>query len=83
MELLLVLALLACPVGMGAMMWWMGRNMNNDQNKNDQAEQPAAPENAEQPAAPEDAELLRDEHARLTAQIDQLERAEQTGARTR
>lgn len=74
MELLLVLALLACPVGMGLMMWWMGRNMNNGQNNNDQAEQPAAPENAEQ---------LRDEHARLTAQIDQLERAERTGERTR
>ncbi|MDP8967446.1 MAG: hypothetical protein M3N04_02490 [Actinomycetota bacterium] len=72
MELLLVLALLACPVGMGLMMWWMGRTMKNGQSS--QAEQPAAPENPEQ---------LRDEHARLTAQIDQLERAEQTGERTR
>lgn len=25
MESLLFLALLACPVGMGLMMWWMGR----------------------------------------------------------
>lgn len=74
MELLLVFALLACPVGMGLMMWWMGRNMKNGQNENDQAEQPAAPQNPEQ---------LRDEHARLTAQIDQLERAEQTPERSR
>ncbi len=72
MELLLVLALLACPVGMGLMMWWMGRTMKNGQSS--QAEQPATPENPEQ---------LRNEHARLTAQIDQLERAEQTGERTR
>lgn len=33
MELLLVLALLACPVSMGAMMWWMGRNTKNPSNQ--------------------------------------------------
>lgn len=33
MELLLVLALLACPVSMGAMMWWMARNTKNPSNQ--------------------------------------------------
>jgi cell division protein FtsB len=56
-ESLLVLALLACPVGMGAMMWWMGRNMKHQQ---------AAP------AATDGVEELRAEEARLTAEIDQL-----------
>lgn len=27
-DLLFPLLLLACPVGMGAMMWWMSRTMN-------------------------------------------------------
>ena len=72
MELLLVLALLACPVGMGLMMWWMSRNMNHGQD-----------DQAAKPAAPDDVEQLRDEHARLTAQIDQLERTERAGERTR
>ena len=34
MEFLLVAALLACPLGMGAMMWWMARS---------QKQPPAAP----------------------------------------
>ena len=66
MEALVLLALLACPVGMGAMMWFMGRNM--------QQQQPAV-------AAPaENVEDLRSEQARLTAEIDQLhsERAART-----
>lgn len=65
MEALIVLALLACPVGMGVMMWWMGRGMKQDQ----------------APAAPENVDDLRTERARLTAEIDQLhsERATRTG----
>lgn len=58
MEALLILALLACPVGMGAMMWWMGRSMK-------QSPQPAP--------VGDNADELRAEQARLSAQIDQLE----------
>ena len=56
---LLVAALLACPVGMGAMMWWMGRNMKQGEQK------PAV--------SAHDAHALRSEQARLTAEIDQLQ----------
>ena len=68
MEALLLLALLACPVGMGAMMWFMGRNMKQQ------------PPTAAAPA--EDLDELRSEQARLTAEIDQLqsERAARTAA---
>lgn len=51
-------AALACPVGMGAMMWFMAKGMRK--------EKPAA----EQPA---DAADLRAEHARLGAELDRLE----------
>jgi hypothetical protein len=57
---LLVAALLACPVGMGAMMWWMNRGAKQQQRK-------------EAPAAPESLEGLRSEQARLTREIDQLQ----------
>ena len=73
MEFLLIAALLACPVGMGAMMWWMGR-MNKTQ-KTEQAGHVAPVARSTTDAGVDD---LRDEHARLTAQIDQLERHEQT-----
>lgn len=72
MELLIVLALLACPVGMGAMMWWMGRNMNQSN-----ADQAPTVRTASAPASGT-VEDLRDEHARLTAEIDQLEREERS-----
>ncbi len=57
---LLIVALLACPVGMGAMMWSMSRGRNQQQWK-------------ETPAANESVEGLRAEQARLTAEIDQLQ----------
>ena len=59
MEALVLLALLACPVGMGAMMWWMGRSMKQQQ-----------PQPAVVPA--DNIDDLRAEQARLTAEIDQL-----------
>ena len=55
---LLALALLACPVGMGAMMWFMGKNSKKDQ----------------QPPTNSSVEDLRAEQERIAAQIDQAER---------
>jgi flagellar basal body-associated protein FliL len=37
MELLYVLALLACPVGMGAMMWFMSKGMMGGNKQKDDA----------------------------------------------
>lgn len=57
-------AALACPIGMGAMMWFMAKGMRGDRN-----ERPAAPEESA------DIDDLREEHARLAAEIDRLEGA--------
>ena len=57
--ILLGVAVLACPVGMGAMMWFMAKGMRKGE--------PAA----EHPDPPTD---LRAEHARLGAEIERLER---------
>lgn len=56
---LLTLALLACPVGMGVMMWFMGKNSKR---KDQEA------------GTPPSVEELRAEHERIAAQIDQVER---------
>jgi hypothetical protein len=56
----LALGALACPVGMGAMMWFMARGARSKPNQ---------PPNS-QPATLED---LRHEHERLALQIDGLE----------
>ena len=56
---LLGLAVLACPVGMGVMVWMMGRGMR-------QQSQNAA-------EAPSDIDQLRREHARLGAEIERLD----------
>jgi C4-dicarboxylate-specific signal transduction histidine kinase len=58
-EILLVLALLACPVGMGLMMWLMGRGRGWQRQRG-------------QPAA--GAAELRGERARLSAEIERRER---------
>jgi flagellar basal body-associated protein FliL len=54
---LVALAVLACPVGMGAMMWFMAKGMRGQ--KKD-----------ERPASIEE---LRSEQERIAAQLDRLE----------
>jgi hypothetical protein len=54
----LTLAALACPVGMGAMMWFMTRGMRS---------------RPEQGATPPSLETLREEHRRLGGEIERLE----------
>lgn len=65
------LPFLACPVGMGLMMWVMMRNKKDDR--------PASPAPRATPA-PTSVELLREEHRRLGEQIESLESAERTEA---
>lgn len=68
-ELLLGLAVLACPLGMGAIVWFMMRGMGNSQ---------AGPTSAGDLVAEAELQLLRRE-------VDQLRAAQQassTGGRT-
>ncbi|HEV2753474.1 MAG TPA: hypothetical protein VGV36_06525 [Solirubrobacteraceae bacterium] len=62
MELLYVLALLACPVGMGAMMWLMSKGMMGTNKKDDTSS-----------ARSDSLQDLRDEQHRLSADIARLE----------
>ncbi len=57
---LLALAFLACPVGMGLMMWFMAKGMRKE---------PAA----EQPPVAGSVEQLREEHRRLGAELERLD----------
>ncbi|MGH2947933.1 MAG: hypothetical protein ACRDPC_17070 [Solirubrobacteraceae bacterium] len=63
---LLVLVLLACPVGMGVMMWFMSKSGRGSEDRSR--------------AGVDD---LRDEHARLSAEIERREREQshRAGAR--
>jgi len=60
-SILLSLAVLACPVGMGLMMWFMARGMRKD----------AAPAHAPADAS---VEQLREEHRRLGDELERIER---------
>lgn len=53
------LVLLACPVGMGVMMWFMARGMKNKK---------------EEPS-PASVDTLREEHRRLGTEIERMEEA--------
>jgi hypothetical protein len=65
---LLALCALACPVGMGAMMWFMARGSRS------KAEPPAP--------APATLDDLRHEHERLGTQIESLEGSHADAERT-
>jgi hypothetical protein len=62
-------AALACPVGMGMMMWLMARGMR-DHGSRDDAQEPAS------------LEALRDEHRRLGDRIERIERRDRTPSRS-
>jgi hypothetical protein len=58
--LLIGVAALACPIGMGSMMWFMVKGMRGG--------------SAAKDAGPADVETLRAEHQRLGEEIERLER---------
>ncbi len=60
-SMLNTLAVLACPLGMGLMMWFMAKGMREDR--------PA--ERSERPVS---VEQLREEHRRLGAELERVER---------
>ncbi|MDQ3629780.1 MAG: hypothetical protein M3417_00585 [Actinomycetota bacterium] len=65
-EVLLSLAVLACPVGMGLMMFFMGKGMKRDKSSE---------------AVPASLETLRAEHARMGEDLDRAEAADVGGSR--
>lgn len=68
------LLLLACPVGMGLMMWMMARG-----NKSAKPSDGQAPR--ESSAEPASVEVLREEQRRLSEEIDRLEGGDASGAK--
>lgn len=68
-------ALLACPVGMGVMMWMMGRG--NRSRGNEQASE-AQSQVSTSSSQPPSLEVLREEQQRLSEEIERLD-AERRG----
>jgi hypothetical protein len=67
--LILLLAALACPLGMGAMMWWMQRGMSH-------------PPAAETPRQPETIDNLVARNQALESRVAELERHLASGTLT-
>lgn len=69
MDAVFLVALLACPVGMGLMMWFMGKNMKG-------GEKSSADGGSSGEDGPRSVTQLRAEQSRLSGEIEQLERGE-------
>jgi hypothetical protein len=68
-NVLIGVAALACPVGMGAMMWFMAKGMRKDSGER-------------RPRVDPSLEQLREEHDRLGEQIERMEDRDRTTARS-
>jgi hypothetical protein len=64
--ILLGIAVLACPIGMGLMMWFMARGMKGKRDD----------------GAPASLETLREEHRRLGDEISRVEQADDRTSRS-
>jgi hypothetical protein len=69
MDAVFLVALLACPVGMGLMMWFMGKNMKGGEKSSGDGEWSAE-------RGPRSVMELRTEQSRLSDEIEWLEHGE-------
>lgn len=75
-SLFAALPFLACPVGMGLMMWMMMRGR-----KDDSPARQARNLESVGVSSPASVELLREEHRRLGEQLESLEETKRVGAK--